>query len=133
MVRNHCSPLEQSMQIQINTDHNLKIHDSESAQLKRLMEDTLDRFSAHITRLELHLSDEDASRSGRDDKRCLIEARQEHRKPIAVSHNAATLIQAVSGAADKLARSLETDIGRLRDLRRHQATPNDEEPAIPVK
>ena len=44
-----------------------------------------------------------------------MEARLEGRQPTAVTHQAATLHEAVDGAADKLAASLESTLGRLRD------------------
>ncbi|MEO8316643.1 MAG: HPF/RaiA family ribosome-associated protein, partial [Pseudomonadota bacterium] len=101
-----------------NTDHNVKVHDSEAVQLRSIVEQVLGRFSEHITRLEIHLSDENAGKGGQDDKRCLLEARMENRKPTAVSDVAGTVIAAVEGAAGKMARMIEREVGRLRDSRR---------------
>jgi hypothetical protein len=106
------------MQIQINTDHNLTVHDSEAGQLRSIVEGSLGRFASHITRVEMHLSDENASRRSADDKRCLLEARPEGRNPIAVSHQASTLLLAVEGASEKMARAIDSDIGRQRSQRR---------------
>jgi hypothetical protein len=106
------------MQIQINTDHNLKVHESEAGQLRAIVQDVIGRFADHITRVEMHLSDENASKRSEDDKRCLLEARPEGRNPVAVSHQASTLILAVEGAAEKLARAMDSDIGRQRSHRR---------------
>lgn len=106
------------MQIQINTDHNLKVHDSEAGQLRGIVEGIIGRFAGHITRVEIHLSDENASKRSQDDKRCMLEARPEGRNPIAVSHLAPTLILAVEGASEKLARAIDSDIGRQRANRR---------------
>ena len=54
--------------VQVNTDHN--IHGS--AKLNESIEDTvnavLGRFGRHVTRVEIHLSDENASKSNGDDK-----------------------------------------------------------------
>ncbi len=47
--------------------------------------------------------------------RCVMEARLEGRQPIAVTDQAATLDQAVRGDANKLARLIESTLGRLRD------------------
>jgi hypothetical protein len=47
--------------------------------------------------------------------RCLLEARLAGLQPIAVSHEAATLQEAVAGAADKLKRSLDSSLGRLEN------------------
>ncbi len=65
--------------------------------------------------MEIHLSDENGARGGVEAKRCLIEARLEDRQPIAVTHQAATVVQAMDGAADKLKRSIESTLGRLRE------------------
>jgi len=43
------------MLIQINTDHNITVHDAYNDKLTDLLTDELKRFSTHITRLELHL------------------------------------------------------------------------------
>ena len=43
-----------------------------------------------------------------------MEARIEGRPPAAVTHHAATVEQAILGAADKLARSIETTIEKMR-------------------
>ena len=102
------------MRIQINTDHNIEGREALAAQVSGTIETALSRFSDHITRVEVHLSDENGAKNGLNDKRCMLEARLEGRQPIAVTDEAATLDQAVSGAADKLARLLESTLGRLR-------------------
>jgi len=71
----------------------------------------------------VHLSDENADKSGEHDKRCLMEARLEGRQPIAVTHRAATLDQAIDGAADKLTQMIESTLGRLRDQKSRTTDP----------
>ena len=102
------------MQILINTDHNIEGREALAAQVSGTVETALSRVSDHITRVEVHLSDQNSAKNGRDDKRCMMEARLEGRQPIAVTHEAPELDQAVAGAADKLARSIENTLGRLR-------------------
>ena len=89
------------MQIQINTDHNIEGHQALTDHISSVIENALSRFSDHITRVEVHLSDESGHKSSQNDKRCMMEARLEGHQPIAVTHHAATLDQAVDGAADK--------------------------------
>jgi ribosome-associated translation inhibitor RaiA len=108
------------MQIQINTDNSIKGHEVLVAQLKSGMENALSRISDHITRLEVHLSDENGDKPGSNDKRCMMEARLEGRKPIAVTDQAATLEQAVDGATNKLISMIESILGRQHDHRSHQ-------------
>jgi ribosome-associated translation inhibitor RaiA len=115
------------MQIQINTDHTIEAHEALAARIRGVVENALDRVSDHITRVEVHLADESGSRSGENDKRCMMEARIEGRQPIAVTDEAATLDLAVAGAAEKLARLIEHTLGKLHDQRIHRtdAPPHD--------
>lgn len=100
------------MQIQINTDHHIEGHEALVAWATGEVKTALSRHSDHITRVELHLSDENGHKSGTNDKRCVMEARLEGRQPLAVTHHAETLYQAVTGAADKLNRLIESTLGR---------------------
>jgi ribosome-associated translation inhibitor RaiA len=102
------------MKIQINTDSNIAGNDQLRQETDTLLRGALDRFSEKITRVEVHLSDENSDKkSGVDDMRCLLEARLAGLQPIVVSHEAATLQEAVDGAAEKLKRSLDSSLGRL--------------------
>ena len=112
------------MQIQINTDHTIKGHETLVAKLSSSIENALSRLSDHITRLEVHISDENGDKPGPNDKRCMMEARLEGHPPIAVTHHAATLDQAVDGAADKLARLIENTLGRKHDQESHRTDPH---------
>lgn len=122
------------MQIQINTDHNIEGREALTARVSSVVENTLRRISDHITRVEVHLSDENSDKKGGDNHmRCLMEARLQGRQPAAVTHQAATLDQAVDGAADKLARLIESTLGRLRDHkgRRTEQPPKEPNPTDP--
>lgn len=101
------------MTIQINTDKNISGTEALSAQYEAQIESELSRFSDHITRIEVHLSDENGHKDGVNTKRCLLEARVEGRQPIAVSNQADTLDQAMDGALVKLTASLDTIMGKL--------------------
>lgn len=102
------------MQIQVNTDKNISGHDSKVQGIEESLNRVLARFASQITRLEVHLSDENsASKSGVADKRCLLEARLEGREPTSVSDIAATIDQAVTGAAHKMVSLLDSELGKL--------------------
>ncbi|REG79478.1 HPF/RaiA family ribosome-associated protein [Algoriphagus antarcticus] len=103
------------MKIQINTGKNLSVHEEYGNELEASLSENLSRFSEHITRLEVHLSDENGNKESEDDKKCLIEARMEGRQPIAVSATGNTYDQAVNSATGKLKASLDTIIGKLRN------------------
>ena len=112
------------MQIQINTDHNIEGHQALTDHISSVIENALSRFSDHITRVEVHLSDENSDKkSGIDDMRCMMEARLEGRQPIAVTYQATTLDQAVDGAADKLVHLIEKTLGREHDQESHRTDP----------
>jgi len=102
------------MTIQINTDKNVSVHEAFEAQLDGLLSEELSRFSEHITRLEVHLSDENGNKQGQNDKRCMIEARIEGRQPIAVTDRANDYELAVSGAIEKLKTSMDTIVGKMK-------------------
>jgi ribosome-associated translation inhibitor RaiA len=105
------------MKIQLNTDVNIDGTEALAAQVGAIVEQALKRFSQHVTRVEVHLSDENAGKSGQQDQRCMLEARLEDRQPVAVTDHAATLEQAVHGAAHKLAHLMDSALGRLHDHR----------------
>ncbi|MEO8765458.1 MAG: HPF/RaiA family ribosome-associated protein [Ginsengibacter sp.] len=100
------------MTIQLNTDNNLSVHEAFGDKLHDLLSGKLNRFSEYITRLEVHLSDENGNKEGLNDKRCMLEARLKGRQPIAVTEVANNYEQAVNGAIDKLKTTLDTIIGR---------------------
>ncbi len=112
------------MQIQMNTDANIEGHEAMATQLSSVVEKALKHVSDHITRVEVQLSDENSDKKGgNDEMRCVMEARLEGRQPVAVTHHAATVDQAVDGAADKLTRLIESTLGRLRDQKRGRTDP----------
>jgi hypothetical protein len=102
------------MLIQVNTDHNITGEAALIAEVETAVEQTLGRFGDRITRVEVHLSDENSDKkSGAEDMRCLLEARLVGLQPISLSHRAATVMQAVEGAAEQMERSLDSTLGRL--------------------
>jgi ribosome-associated translation inhibitor RaiA len=105
------------MNIQINTGHNIQGNKALIAKFSSTIKSALIRMSDHITRVEVHLKDEDGDKKGKNDKRCMIEAHLEGRQPIVVTDHANTLNQALDGAIDKLISMIESIFGRQRDQR----------------
>lgn len=103
------------MKIQLNTDKNITGDERLESYLSSLVEDELSRFSDQITRVEIHLADENSQKKGGNDKRCMLEARLENRQPIAVTSHANTVEKALNDALDKLKAAIETINGRLRN------------------
>jgi len=103
------------MTIQLNSDSSLTVHEEFGDKLKAQLLDELRRFTGHITRLEIHLSDENGHKHGENDKNCMLEARVEGRQPIAVKAGGNSYEVAVDRAIDKLKSLLDTVFGRMED------------------
>lgn len=101
------------MQIQVNTDNRVAGSDELALKVEAVVGSALGRFGDRITRVEVHLNDVNGPKRGDDDNRCMMEARLAGLQPISVTHEAATLDQALEGAARKLERSLESTLGKL--------------------
>jgi ribosomal subunit interface protein len=110
------------MQIQVTTGHHVEGSQRLIQHVEGEVTTALERFSARITRVEVHFTDENGhAKSAGSDKRCAVEARLAGLPPLAVSHQAATLEQALVGAIEKLERSLDHTLGRLKDGRTRES------------
>lgn len=107
------------MQININTDSTIERNTGLDEHVQSVVGSAIQRFQEHISRVEVHLSDNNSQKSVDGDNRCMIEARLNGYQPIAVSDHDATLHQAIAGAADKLKRAIDSALGRLQDSKRH--------------
>ncbi|OLS64909.1 HPF/RaiA family ribosome-associated protein [Pseudomonas putida] len=105
------------MQIQVNSDNHIQGNIRLEQWVRSTVESTLERFDDGVTRVEVHLRDENGDKAGPHDKRCQMEARPKGHHPISVTHKAASLEQAVEGAALKLNNALEHFYGKLRSKR----------------
>ncbi|KJK08026.1 MULTISPECIES: HPF/RaiA family ribosome-associated protein [Pseudomonas] len=105
------------MQIQVNSDNHIQGNIRLEEWVRSTVESTLERFDEDLTRVEVHLRDENGDKPGPHDKRCQMEARPKGHQPISVSHKSASLDQAVEGAAIKLNHALEHFYGKLRSKR----------------
>lgn len=117
------------MQIQINSDRHIHADERLAEFVRDTLQSKLDRFADHLTRVEVHLSDENGhQKQDGHDKRCMLEARFEGLDPVAVTEHSATVGQAVTGAADKMQRKLSSVIGKLRDKHTRAGNPELTEP-----
>ena len=107
------------MQININTDKTIERSQGLDEHVNAVVSAAVQRFADHITRVEVHLSDENKEKSADGGNRCLLEARVTGYQPIAVSDHSVHLHQAISGAADKLKRAIDSALGRLHDKKLH--------------
>ena len=67
----------------------------------------------------MHLSDENSGKAGKNDQRCVLEARLQGRSPVAVTEHADSQGQAIKGATEKMVSLLDHTLGRLHDHRSH--------------
>jgi ribosome-associated translation inhibitor RaiA len=102
------------MQVQINHDNHVRIGEEVAERLTRVLEGSLSQFADRITRVEMHLGDDNAGKAGDSDKRCMLEARLANLAPIAVTHQAESLQLAFEGALDKLESALSHAVGKLQ-------------------
>lgn len=100
------------MQIQINPGKNVTLHSKLSNFVETELNRTLRRFDTHLTRVEVHLSD-DTRTKGVQGKRCTLEARPRGLQPVVVTGFAPNTHKSVTGAAEKMKRQLDATFGRL--------------------
>lgn len=103
------------MQIQVRHDDHIKGSERLQETVTATLESALERFRGQISRVDVHLKDENGPKGGDDDIKCTLEARVDGRPNAAVTHHAASVDIAVEAAAEKLARMLEHQFAKLRD------------------
>jgi len=102
------------MTIQINTDNNLTVDERSNDFFSAQITEALQRFASNITRIELHLKDENAGKEGINDISCVLEARLEGRQPIAVTSKGDSVDLAVSSAIEKAKTAIDSIMGKIQ-------------------
>ncbi|MBA3056480.1 MAG: HPF/RaiA family ribosome-associated protein [Gammaproteobacteria bacterium] len=103
------------MQVQVNTDDHIQGGEALAQWVRDEANTRLTRFKDHVTRLEVYLTDVDGAKSGVNDKCCRLEARIVSRQPVTVTAEADKMAAAFIAAVEKLARAMDTDLGRVKD------------------
>jgi hypothetical protein len=103
------------MFVQINTDNHTSGNESWTEPLRIHIGESLQRFNTRVTSFLVHLADENSSKSGSNDKRCVIEARIDGMQPLTVTSHSGTYEQAVKSAIDKMKSALDSTLERNRD------------------
>jgi len=112
-----------NMQVQFNSDSSVMGTDNVAERIEAMLREKLARFSDRLTRLEVHVSDENAGKGGSDDKTCMIEARPRGGKPLGVTAHAGKVDDAARKAANVLAERLERHFGK-GDKHKHEPRPD---------
>src|SRR5262245_29679753 len=92
------SPGGSTMHVEVSTDTRTT---ADIAGVTAVIEAGLSRYKERLTRVEVHLSDVNGPKGGRD-CRCALEARAAGRQPVAVTNEAHTPDDAVKGAVEKM-------------------------------
>lgn len=100
------------MQVLVNSGKHVDTSMAFKTDIRSRVRDKLQRYEEHLTRIEIHLSDENALKSGPQDKRCKVEARMKGRDPMSVSCDACELQQAIDGAMNKLTSVLDRNLDK---------------------
>ncbi len=111
------------MQVQFNSDSSVMGTENVATRIEEAVRDKLARFADRLTRLEIHVRDENGPKHGADDKACTIEARPAGGRAIGVTEHASTVDDAARLAAHTLAQRLERHFGRSE---RHDHDPRPE-------
>lgn len=112
------------MIIQVHTDNTIKGSETLGDEVRAAITSGLAHSDSRITRVEVHLSDENGRKSGGDDIQCMIEARLEGMVPVAVTHRAAQVGQAVDGGVEKLDRMIRNILDKQRGVSRKRTDPS---------
>lgn len=95
------------MIVQYNTDKAINGSEEKQDYYRDLIKKKLKKYQSHISKIIVHVADENGPKNGNNDMRCLIEARVEGYQPIAASDHANSVEHAVVGAVHKLIASLD--------------------------
>lgn len=103
------------MKIQLNTDNNIQSTEVLKKYVSEKVNAAFKHYAEKITRIELHLSDQNAEKGGLDDIQCKIEARVEGKQPVIVASKSNSKEIALDEALDKMKARLGTMIGKMRN------------------
>ena len=112
------------MQIQVNTSNGVENKETLERWADGEIRAGFARFASDVTRVEVHMADENSAKGGAGDKRCTLEARVAGHPPVAVTQHAPTLDEAFRGAEAKLKHALDHALGKQRQHRDHSSIRN---------
>jgi ribosome-associated translation inhibitor RaiA len=114
------------MQINVNTDRTIASHQGLDEHVENIVRGSIDRFGDHITSVEVHLSNENREKGADGGNSCMMEARVRGYQPIVVHEHSEDLRQSIKNAGGKLARALDSALGRLQDKNKHTSPAIDD-------
>ena len=107
------------MKIIINSNSQVDLNEDKIEYFRGDIESSLERFADWVTRIEVHLTDENSAKKGGDDDiRCLMEARPASHQPISIETRAGSPEQSIQEATDMLERRLDAMMDKIRSEQR---------------
>lgn len=111
------------MQFQFNSDSSVMGTENVAERIEEMVREKLARFEDRLTRVEVHVSDENGNKHGANDKSCMIEARPRGGKPIGVTGHSSKVDDAARKAANTMAQRLERMFGK-GEKHKHEPRPD---------
>ena len=103
------------MKIQLNTDKNIQGTTMLETYVTEKISTVLKHFEDKISRIEVHLSDQNAQKKGPDDMQCKLEARLEGLQPVMVVSKNETKEKALDAALGKMKVKLTSITGKMKN------------------
>ncbi len=103
------------MKVQFNTDKNIQGTAALETHVSEKVNHVLKHLVDHLTRLEVHLSDQNAEKAGADDIQCKIEARIKGMQPVTVVGKNDSKEVALDDALEKMKAALTTITGKMKN------------------
>jgi ribosome-associated translation inhibitor RaiA len=110
------------MQIQVNTDNFIQGDERLEELVKKEVRDHLGYLEDQLTRVEVHLKDQNGDKRGPENIQCTMEARPKGKQPISAQDDAAIIQSAVTGAAKKLKTRLVREFGKLESRQKEHTS-----------
>ena len=101
------------MKVLVNTDKHIEGSERLQNYIDEKMGHALKHFADRLTRIEIHLSDQNGDKPGADDIQCRVEVRPKGLQPVTVTARNANLDLSIADAIEKMKAALTTAFGKL--------------------
>ncbi len=110
------------MQIMINSDNQVELKDNFIEHWQSEISSSLKRYDDWITRIEVHLTDENSqAKGGNDDIRCLVEARPAGKQPVSIEVRGESAERALADGIATMDRRLSAMLDKVRTQQRKRS------------
>ena len=100
------------MKVLVNTDKHIEGSERLQNYIDEKMGHALKHFADRLTRIEIHLSDQNGDKPGADDIQCRVEVRPKGLQPVTVTARNANLDLSIADAIEKMKAALTTAYGK---------------------